>query len=128
MICFDIPLEIGCIIHPRSLPPRLQAAGFSITLFGSVLICHTQYSVEILGQCCRLQCSVPDSEGKKEKLSYLYAQTKAEFRELGLFQASCSLRVKVWNEREVGGGIRMGNTCKSMANSCQCMTNTTTIL
>ena len=33
-----------------------------------------------------------------------------------------------WVEREVGGGIGMGNTCKSMANSCQCMTNTTTIL
>ena len=24
--------------------------------------------------------------------------------------------------REVGGGIRMGNMCKSMADSCQCMT------
>ena len=24
-------------------------------------------------------------------------------------------------EREVGGGIGMGNTCKSMAHSCQCM-------
>ena len=23
--------------------------------------------------------------------------------------------------REVGGGFRMGNTCKSMADSCQCM-------
>ena len=31
-------------------------------------------------------------------------------------------------EREVGEGIRMGNTCKSMANSCQYMTKTTTIL
>ena len=31
-------------------------------------------------------------------------------------------------KREVGGGIRMGNTCKSMANSCQCMTKTTIIL
>ena len=30
-------------------------------------------------------------------------------------------------EREVGGGIGMGNTCKSMANSSQCMTKTTTI-
>ena len=29
-------------------------------------------------------------------------------------------------EREVGGGIGMGNTCKSMADSCQCMTKTTT--
>ena len=31
-------------------------------------------------------------------------------------------------EREVGGGIRMGNTCKSMADSSQCMTKPTTIL
>ena len=31
-------------------------------------------------------------------------------------------------EREVGGGIGMGNTCISMADSCQCMTKTTTIL
>ena len=30
--------------------------------------------------------------------------------------------------REVGGGIRMGNTCKFMADSCQCMAKTTTIL
>ena len=31
-------------------------------------------------------------------------------------------------EREVGGVIRMANTCKSMADSCQCMTKPTTIL
>ena len=31
-------------------------------------------------------------------------------------------------EREVGGRIGMGNTCKSMADSCQCMTKTTTVL
>ena len=31
-------------------------------------------------------------------------------------------------EREGGGGIGMGNTCKSMADSCQCMAKTTTIL
>ena len=28
-------------------------------------------------------------------------------------------------EREVGGGIRMGNTCKSTADSCQCMAKKT---
>ena len=33
-----------------------------------------------------------------------------------------------WVEREVGVGIGMGNTCKSMADSCQCMTKTTKIL
>ena len=31
-------------------------------------------------------------------------------------------------EREVGGRIGMGNTWKSMANACQCMTKTTAIL
>ena len=31
-------------------------------------------------------------------------------------------------EGEVGVGIGMGNTCKSMADSCQCMTKTTVIL
>ena len=31
-------------------------------------------------------------------------------------------------EREGGGGIGMGNTCISMADSCQCMTKSTTIL
>ena len=29
-------------------------------------------------------------------------------------------------EREVGGGIGMGNTCKPMADSFQCMTKSTT--
>ena len=33
-----------------------------------------------------------------------------------------------WVERELGGGIGMGNTYKSMVDSCQCMTKTTTIL
>ena len=31
-------------------------------------------------------------------------------------------------EREVGGEIGMGYTCKSMADLCQCMAKTTTIL
>ena len=33
-----------------------------------------------------------------------------------------------WVERVGGGGIGMGNTCISKADSCQCMTKTTTIL
>ena len=33
-----------------------------------------------------------------------------------------------WVERELGGRIGMGNTCNSMADSCQCMTKTSTIL
>ena len=30
--------------------------------------------------------------------------------------------------REAGGGMGMGNTCKSMTDSCQCMAKSTTIL
>ena len=33
-----------------------------------------------------------------------------------------------WVETEVGGRIGIGNTCKSKADSCQCMTKTATIL
>ena len=33
-----------------------------------------------------------------------------------------------WVEREVGGGIGMGNTCNSMADLYQCMTKPTIIL
>ena len=31
-------------------------------------------------------------------------------------------------QREVEGGFRMGETCTPMADSCQCMAKTTTIL
>ena len=30
--------------------------------------------------------------------------------------------------REVGGGFQMGNTCIPMADSCECMAKTTTIM
>ena len=33
-----------------------------------------------------------------------------------------------WVDRELGGGDQDGNTCKSMADLCQCMAKTTTIL
>ena len=44
-------------------------------------------------------------------------------------QAWCTGKTQMeWVEREVGGGIGLGNTCKSMADSFQCMTKPTTIL
>ena len=48
-------------------------------------------------------------------------ETSAQAWCTGMTQRDCV-------EREVGGGIGMGNTCKSMADSCQCMAKTTTIL
>ena len=35
---------------------------------------------------------------------------------------------RAFNNEQEGEGNRMGNTCKSMADSCQCMAKTTTIL
>ena len=44
-------------------------------------------------------------------------------------QAWCTGKTqRDWVERELGVWIGMGNTCKSMADSCQCMTKNTTIL
>ena len=44
---------------------------------------------------------------------------KEESEEIGL---------KLNVQKTKGGGIGMGNTCVSMADSCQCMTKTATIL
>ena len=44
-------------------------------------------------------------------------------------QAWCTGKTqRDWVKGEVGGGIGMGNTCKSMADSFHCMTKPTTIL
>ena len=56
-----------------------------------------------------------------EHLSKVFNNTRAQGLSPGKTQ-----RDRV--EREAGGGIGMGNTCKSMADSCQCMAKTTTIL
>ena len=57
----------------------------------------------------------------KEELKRLLMKVKEKSEKGGL-----KLNIRV--DREVGGGIGMGNTCKSMADSCQCMTKPTTIL
>ena len=44
-------------------------------------------------------------------------------------QAWCTGKTqRDWVEGGGAGGIGMGNTCKSMAHSCQCMAKTTAIL
>ena len=43
-------------------------------------------------------------------------------------QGWCTGKTQRDGEREMGGGFRMGNTCKSMADSCQYMAKTTTVL
>ena len=44
-----------------------------------------------------------------------------------MHETGCSGPVH-WDDPEVEGGFRMGNTCTPMTDSCQCMAKTTTIL
>ena len=55
------------------------------------------------------------------RVFFLMAETSARGWCTGMTQ-------KDGTGREVEGGFMMGNTCKSMADSCQCMAKTTTIL
>ena len=43
-----------------------------------------------------------------------------------IYMQCTSCKIRDW--REVGGGIGMGNICKSMADSYQCMTKPTAML
>ncbi|KAB0337366.1 hypothetical protein FD754_025228 [Muntiacus muntjak] len=61
-------------------------------------------------------CLVPDFKGNAFNFSQLLARGWCT----GMSQRDGM-------GREVGGGFRMGNTCKSIADSCQCMAKTTTI-
>ena len=45
----------------------------------------------------------------------------------GVRKCPSFILLQVVDQREVGGGIGMGNTCKPMAVSFQCMTKSTTI-
>ena len=85
----------------------------------------------------RLLDSVGEGEGRmfREKsietciLSRLKQITSPGWVHETSAQACCTGKTqRNWVEREMARGIGMGNTCKSMADSCQCMTKPTTIL
>ena len=54
------------------------------------------------------------------------------FHVLAMINSAAMNIVVYWEDPEgsggEGGGIGMGNTCISVADSCQCMTKTTTVL
>ena len=69
------------------------------------------------------------------QLQTLDATIWLQIPEFGKNQQKHSVKVNWLDETynkeywwEVGEGIRMGNTYKSMADSCQCMAKTTTVL
>ena len=82
----------------------------------------------------RLLDSVGEGEGgmfQENSMYIIYSETDHQPR-LDAWD-KCSGLVHWKGPEELGGegggrGISMGNTCKSMADSCQCMTKTSTIL
>ena len=81
----------------------------------------------------RLLDSVGEGEGgmfRENSIYIIYSETDSPG---GMHETSartwCTGKTqRNWVEREVGGGIGMGNTCNSMAVSCQCMTKPTAML
>ena len=74
------------------------------------------FLIPLIEKETRLQ--IQDTRNQTQKLFYSNSA-----------RAWCTGKIKRdWVEREVGGGIGMGNTCKSIADSRQCMTKPTTIL
>ena len=70
----------------------------------------------------------PHTQKNKTQISKsILRKNKAAGVTLPEFKLCCE-GIAFKTEREVGGGIGMGSTCKSMADSCQRMTKTTTIL
>ena len=74
----------------------------------------------ILGFCNLLRSSKGYHFIKKNK------RGKNPYSMLGRILYMCQRYIRTASL--VGGGFRMGNTCKSMADSCQCMAKTTPIL
>ena len=85
----------------------------------------------------RLLDSVGEDEGgmfqensiRTSILSMMKQITSPGWMHETIYRAWCTGKTQRDQEDwEVGGGFGMGNTCISMAYSCQCMTKTTTIL
>ena len=61
-------------------------------------------------------------------MSEIDRQSRFDARDRVLRAGCTEMTLRDGVGREVGVGFRMGNTCTPMADSCQCVAKTTTIL
>ena len=132
--CYLIFLTFAC------LESFLLLHQFWTRSFPGPVIFVDFFPFSILNMYCHylLACRVsPERSAVKHMGFPLYATccfSLVAFNSLGWMhetsaQGWCTrMTQRDWMGREVGGGFRMGNTCKSMADSCQCMAKPTTIL
>ena len=78
----------------------------------------------------RLLDSVGEGKGGMFQENSIGARFGSTYTKIGMIQRRLAwpLRKDDTQIREAFHIFGMGNTCRSMANSCQCMTKTTTIL
>ena len=97
-------------------------------------ICKTEKETQVLN---RLLDSVGESEGGMFQENSIKTCILSRVEQITSPGWMHETSVRTWctgktqrdrAEREVGVGIGMGNACKSMADSCQCMAKSTTIL
>ena len=91
-----------------------------VCIYMCVCICIYKSQIQLFAIPWTVACQAPLSMEFSRQGSWMH-ETSAQGWGTGKTQRDGM-------EREVGGGIGMGSTCKSMADSCQCMAKTTAIL
>ena len=128
---------VGSALWPRSPSPRGPYRSCRCFHIAAVVKKEPKVTVFLDGRCS-VCCNWSATFQEKTVLIVLaISQVQPEtFIRIDVFRGhqKCFIggvlhaRIRLlWVEREVGGGIGMGNTCKSMADSFQCMTKSTTI-
>ena len=93
---------------------------------GTVMPCSL-FLPQPAGQAAHLK-EAPSTQSCMEQMCYPASTPHFQRSCLGAQGWCTGMTQRDGMGREVGGGFRMGNTCKSMADSYQCMAKTTTIL
>ena len=93
------------------------------------LVQNSDCSVHLFGLCGKRQGLFRENSIETSILSRVKQITSPGWMHETSARVWCTGKTeREWVERQVGGGIGMGKTCNSMADSCQCMTEPTTVL
>ena len=133
MICFTLDNIHVSMLLSRNIPPSsspteskiLFCTSVSLFLFCIQGYCYhlSKFHIYALVYCIGLYLS-----GLLCMMGSSQITSPGWMNETSAWALCTGKTQRYWVERQLGDGNRMGNTCKSMADSCQCMTKTTAIL
>ena len=101
------------------------------SLFSSMESSGTGLVLSVQGKLFNItviQAYAPTSNAEKAEVEWFYEDLQDLIELTPNKDVLFIMRTGMQKQEVKGEGIGMGNTCKSMADSCQCMTKTTTIL